>query len=97
MKTVDDRTPEQKTTHILAVVARDKFMSGWGGASGGASRCAWAFDPNVVNGDRVFNWVQSRKEMQYVNLVDLRTYRTPKGTAHFHIYACEPGDPAATH
>lgn len=92
----DDRTPEQKKTHRLAVVARDKFLSGWGGASGGASRCAWACHPDV-NTDRVFNWVKSRKEMRHVNLVDLDTYRPPSGTAHFHVYVCNPDHVAARH
>ena len=86
----DDRTEEQKTTHYLAVVARDKCMSGWGGARGGASRAAWAIDPmSEVNPDRVFNWVRSRSEMKYVTLVDLRTYRPARGTAHLHIYVVE--------
>lgn len=87
----DDRTEEQKKTHCLAVVMKDNFMSGWGEAKDGASRCAWAFDPSKVNSDRVFNWVEAR----YVNLVDLRTYRAPRGTAHFHVYVCEPDHPAA--
>jgi hypothetical protein len=91
----DDRTEELKKTHVLAVVARDRCMSGWGGASGGASRCAWAFDPREVNSDRVFNWVKRRSEMQFVNVVDLSTYRAPRGTAHFHIYVCNPDHPAA--
>jgi hypothetical protein len=91
----DDRNEEQKQTHVLAVVARDKCLSGWGGATGGASRCAWAFDPAKVNSDRVENWVRSRKDMQRVNLVDLRTYRAPRGTAHFHIYVCNPDHPGA--
>lgn len=91
----DDRTEEQKKTHVLAVVARDKCLSGWGGAKGGASRCAWAFDPAAVNSDRVFNWVKSRSEMVFVNVVDLSTYRAPRGTAHFHVYVCEPDHPAA--
>lgn len=90
----DDRTDEQKKTHILAIVAADKFMSGWGGAAGGTSRCAWACHPDV-NPDRVFNWVRSRPEMRHVNLVDLRTYRAPRGTAHFHIYVCNPDHVAA--
>ena len=81
----DDRTPEQKKTHRLGVVARDKFMSGWGGATGGASRCAWACAPDV-NEDRVYNWVRDRKEMRNVSIVDLSTYRPPRNTAHFHIY-----------
>src|SRR4030095_9401804 len=90
----DDRTDEQKTTHILAVVARDRFMSGWGRCRNGASRCAWACAPDV-NTDRVFNWVKSRGEMRYVNLVDLRTYRPPRGTEHFHIYVANSDHVAA--
>lgn len=90
----DDRTEDQKKSHILGVVARDKFMSGWGGAKDGASRCAWAVHPDV-NVDRVFNWVKARSEMRFVNIVDLRTYRAPRGTAHFHIYVCNPDHVAA--
>ncbi len=90
----DDRTPEQKHTHRLAIVARDKFMSGWGGASGGASRCAWACHPDV-DLERVYNWVEQRSEMDRPCLVDLSTYRPPTGTAHFHIYVCNPDHVAA--
>ncbi len=93
----DDRTEEQKKTHILAVVAKDRCLSGWGPARSGASRCCWAFDPAKVNSDRVFNWVKHRREMRYVNLVDLRTYRAPRGTAHFHIYVCNEDHVAATY
>lgn len=97
MTTQDDRTPEQKKTHQWGVVARDKFMSGWGEAKGGASRCAWACAPGV-NLDRVERWVRSRSEMRYVNIVDLSSYRPPRGTVHFHIYVCnldtqQPGKP----
>lgn len=84
----DDRTPEQRQTHILGVVARDKFMSGWGRAQGGASRCAWACEPGA-DLSRLERWVRSRSEMKYVNVVDLSTYRPPRGTAHFHIYVAE--------
>ena len=90
----DDRTDEQKKTHKLAIVASDRFMSGWGQAKNGTSRVAWACHPEV-NTDRVFNWVKHRSEMRYVNLVDLSTYRPPKGTAHFHVYVCEPDHVAA--
>lgn len=93
MKKVDDRNEEQKKTHRWAVVARDAFMSGWGGAAGGASRCAWACHPDV-NTDRVFNWVKARSEMRNVSLVDLSTYR-PAKCAHFHIYVCNPDHVAA--
>lgn len=85
MTTKDDRTDEQKKTHWRGVVARDKFMSGWGGAAGGASRCAWACESDT-DWEKVEEWVRSRSEMKYVNAVDLRTYRPPSGTAHFHIY-----------
>ena len=95
MNKVDDRTPEQKRTHNYAVVAKDKFMSGWGGAEGGASRCAWAVAPDV-NIDRVERWVRSRSEMRYVNVVDLNTYRPPRGTVHFHVYVANADHPAAT-
>jgi len=86
MKREDDRTPEQQQTHRWGVVALDKCMSGWGGARGGMSRCAWAVpNDNTVNIDRVFNWVRSRSEMRYVNIVDLKTYRPPRNTAHFSM------------
>lgn len=96
MQREDDRTEEQKQTHIWGVVASDKFLSGWGGARGGTSRCAWACGPDV-NIDRVERWVRSRREMRYVSIVNLKTYRPPKGTAHFHIYVCEPTDTAANY
>lgn len=94
----DDRTPEQMKTHRWAVVAKDNALSGWGGARGGASRCAWAV-PNEWANDGSINavedWVRSRSEMRYVNVVDLTTYRCPRGTAHFHIYVCGDSHPAA--
>lgn len=93
----DDRTPEQRTTHQWAVVGRDRCLSGWGGAAGGASRAAWAVNPATVNLDRVERWVRSRGDMRYVNVVDLTTYRPPRGTAHFHVYVVEPDHPAATY
>lgn len=88
MTKVDDRTPEQKKTYRWGVVAKDKFMSGWGGATGGASRCAWACAPDA-DLDKLERWVRGRSEMRYVNVVDLSTYRPPRDTAHFHIYVAE--------
>lgn len=97
MKTEDNRTEEQKKTHTLAVVARDKFISGWGGASGGMSRCAWACEDREQL-DALERWVRTRSEMIHVNLVDLSTYRAPRGTAHFHIYVADPQyHPALAH
>lgn len=92
MITKDNRTPEQRETHRLAIVARDKFLSGKL-AGGGVSRCAWALHPEV-NADRVFNWVKKRHEMTHVNIVDLDDYR-PRNTTDFHIYACNPDHVAA--
>jgi len=90
----DDRTPEQQHTHRWAVVARDRFLSGWGQAAGGYSRCAWAVPLGPKGGtmalDAVLWWVQGRREMSHVRVVDLSTYRPPRGTAHFHIYAVDP-------
>jgi hypothetical protein len=92
----DDRTPEQRATHRLGVVMRDRCMSGWGGATNGYSRAAWAVGPDVdIN--RVERWVRSRSDAQYVRVVDLNTYRPPRGTAHFHVYVVDPSDRAATY
>lgn len=93
MRKEDARTAEQRLTHRWGVVARDKFMSGWGGARGGASRCAWACAPNA-DLRQLEKWVRSRSEMVYVNVVDLNTYRPPRGTAHFHVYVCGPEHPS---
>ena len=93
MRRNDDRTTEQKVTHRWGVVAKDKFLSGWGGARGGASRCAWACAPDA-DLRQLEKWVRSRPEMLYVNVVDLHTYRPPRGTAHFHIYTCEVDHPS---
>ena len=85
MTKIDDRTDSQKTTHHLGIVARDDFMSGWGGASGGHSRCAWAVAPGVSL-QRLERWVRSRPELKYVNVVNLNSYRPPSTTSHYHIY-----------
>ena len=86
---VDDRTSEERKTHFWLVTATDRFMSGWGGAAGGASKCAWACKPEHV--DRVFAWVSGRKEMKYVNCTDRPWY--PKA-AHVHIYVVHDTHPA---
>lgn len=89
----DDRNDTEKTTHIWGVVAKDSFMSGWGGAAGGASRVAWAVD-DLSKTSKLFDWVKNRGEMKYANVVRLDAYRAPKGTAHFHIYVAKDGHPA---
>lgn len=85
---VDDRTNDQKQTHRWGVVACDKFMSGWGGATGGTSRCAWACETHNL-AERMLQWVKGRSEMRYVRIVHLQRYRVPRGTAHFHIYVAD--------
>lgn len=95
----DDRTPEQRKTHQWAIVARDKFMSGWGEAKNGASRCAWAVPNEFIHDgrfDRLERWVRNRSEMVYVNVVKLDTYKPPSGTAHFHIYVADASHPGVT-
>jgi hypothetical protein len=90
----DDRTPEQKQTHVDGVIARDSFMSGWGRAKDGASWCAWACGPDV-DIQRVKAWVRHRDEMHHVKIVNLNEYKPTYGTAHFHIYVCHPDHVAA--
>lgn len=87
MEKVDDRTMEQRKTHTIGVVARDNFLSGWGHSIGGYSRCAWAVAPDA-NIDKIYQWVKSRTEMQYVAIVNLSKYRPPRGTARYHVYVC---------
>lgn len=78
----DDRTSDQKRTHILAWVGTDPGMSGWGGATGGMSYAGWAFESGYQNACESF--VRQRGDMKRVRLVDLRTYRP--NAAHTHIY-----------
>ncbi len=88
----DDRTPDQLQTHRWGVVALDRFMSGWGQAKNGASRCAWACAPDA-DLTELEKWVRDRSEMRYVNIVDLNAYR-PRNTAHYHIYVCDREHPS---
>jgi len=92
MKFVDDRTEEEKQTHTILVTATDKFMSGWGGASGGNSKCAWACKDRV-QASQVLDWVNARSEMKYVNIHYNNNWR-PKNAAHVHIYVVGDNHPA---
>ena len=89
MTRIDDRTPEQHKTHNWLITATDRFMSGWGGARGGASKCAWACTPEHAS--HVLDWVRSRGEMKYVNSTNGRWY--PRA-AHVHIYVVDDEHPA---
>jgi len=90
MKYEDNRTPEIKKTHTVLITATDKFMSGWGEASQGASKCAWACKPE--HEDKVYNWVKNRSEMKYVNINYSGRWH-PKA-AHVHIYVVDDNHPA---
>ncbi len=86
----DDRTKEQKKTHTVLITATDRFLSGWGKARNGTSKCAWACKPEHVN--QVLAWVESRNEMKYVN-VNYTGKWYPKA-AHVHIYVVNEDHPA---
>jgi len=90
----DERTEAQKVTHIWGVVARDKRLSGWGGAEGGTSWCAWAC-PHDGYINKVLGWVEDRSEMSRVGRVDLSTYKPPRNCVRFSIYVCDPNHIAA--
>jgi hypothetical protein len=87
---IDDRTKEQKRTHYVLVTATDRFLSGWGHASGGTSKCAWACNPNDgVSYAKLLHWVKSRSDMKYINLrFDSGKGWYPK-CAHLHIYVVD--------
>ena len=87
----DDRTDDQKRTHTIGVAMTDSFMSGWGGAAGGASVAVWACDANT-SWERVFDWVKRRSDARRVRTVDLATYR-PRA-AHVHVYVVTPDHPS---
>lgn len=86
----DDRTKEQKKTHTVLITATDKFLSGWGEAQGGLSKCAWACRPE--HADRVYKWVSNRGDMKYVNWHYNNWY--PSNAKHVHIYVVEETHPA---
>ena len=86
---IDDRTKEEKKTHTWLVTATDRFMSNWGEAKDGLSKCAWACKPEHV--DKVFKWVSNRDEMRYVNCTNNKWY--PRA-AHVHIYVVKENHPA---
>ena len=90
MKRIDDRTIEQQSTHTYLVTATDNFMSGWGEAQGGKSKCAWACD-SWKTAQKVLSWVQGRSEMKYVNITTQKWY---PNAAHVHIYVVDENHPA---
>lgn len=91
MKLVDDRTDDQKLTHTVLITATDKFMTGWGEAAQGLSKCAWACTRSQ-DWEKVYKWVKARKEMKYVN-VTFNNWK-PRNAAHVHIYVVNENHPS---
>ena len=66
MKTIqDDRTEQEKETHIYFVQAYDKFLSGWGNAKEGKSYFTWACS-DKEDWDVAHENMKARTEMRYV-------------------------------
>ena len=87
----DDRTAEEKTTHIYLFGGTDRCLSGWGEAEGGKSYAFWAC--TAEHASTVKNWVASRSDIIRQRQVD-GNYR-PRGTkGHCHIYVVRKGHPA---
>lgn len=63
----DRRTADQRRTHVYLVTATDRFMSGWGLAAGGASKCAWACD-SMSAAKKQYDIIKGRGDMKYVNI-----------------------------
>lgn len=82
----DDRTEEQKSTHVWAWVGTDAFMTGWGHARAGKSYAGWAFPDGYSSG--VESFVRSRSDMKRVRLVYLPDYR-PARCHDVHIYVAD--------
>ena len=90
MQTSDDRTESEQASHTNLVVGRDKFLSGWGKATGGTSYAAWACtDDDLV---KVEDWVCGRGDMLNVRTQD--SNYEPTGPGHFHVYVVGQDHPA---
>ena len=88
----DDRTEAEHKTHTCLITATDKFLSGWGHAEGGASKCAWACRPE--HAEQVLDWVESRSDMKYVNSRGPSSPAWRPKAAHVHIYVVHDNHPA---
>ena len=84
----DDRTSEEKRTHTVLLGGRDRCLSGWGLAGGGASWAFWACRPEDT--DVVLAWVLRRTDLYDVQ----HARRLPTGPGHCHTYVVRIGHPA---
>lgn len=84
---VDDRlelTQEDRAKYTYCVAATDKFMSGWGNASGGNSYVVFCCEPK--NGWKLDTWMQNRGDFIRVRKV-LPSYKPSANyCAHVHYY-----------
>lgn len=90
----DDRNATEHLSHNWLVIARDRFMSGWGGAVGGASIAVWAC-ATLPEAEACEQWVRNRGEMRNVRLVreSKRTISRIRA-AHIHVYVVHEGHPS---
>jgi hypothetical protein len=84
----DRRTVEQKKTHRYLVTATDRFMSGWGLARDGKSKCAWACETLTIAKQQA-EVLRARGDMKYVHIHHGAWY--PKA-AHVSIYVVDSAD-----
>lgn len=82
MNRLDDRTQEEKKTHNYLVTATDTFLSGWGDASCGLSKVAWACESKDVG--NVLKWVEGRSDTRNVRVITGKWY--PRNAVHVQIY-----------
>jgi hypothetical protein len=87
----DDRTEAQRATHRYGIAMTDAFMSGWGGATGGASVAVWACPVEWL--DHVERQVCQRGEARRVRQLDLKSYRPKGNVKHVHIYVVDDAHP----
>jgi len=88
MKIEDRRNEAEKQSHKVYVVARDKFLSGWGMAQGGTSYIAWACADDEV-AQCVEKKIVFKPEMKNVRIT--RTLPRLKGSDHLMIWPVSYG------
>ncbi len=96
MEVQDDRTAAQRGKLTSLIVGTDSFLSGWGGAEGGASYAAWACTSE--DEPTVLDWVESRSDMKRIRVLydpPHMPYRpNSRHCAHLHIYVVKPSHPS---
>lgn len=88
----DLRTPEQRKTHTILILALDTFLSGWGEARGGESWAAWACKPE--HRQQVHAWVQGRTDTANVRILLHDVGTLPRRCRHLTIHVVGDWHPA---